>query len=47
MLTVQIIEPDLYALGTLTTLVTFVIVGALFIPALMGQLRRVSRRRAE
>lgn len=47
MLTVQIIEPDLYALGTLTTLVTFVIVGALFIPTLMGQLRRVSRRGPE
>jgi putative spermidine/putrescine transport system permease protein len=47
MLTVQIIEPDLYALGTLTTLVTFVIVGALFNPALLGQLRRVSSRRAE
>jgi putative spermidine/putrescine transport system permease protein len=47
MLTVQIIEPDLYALGTLTTLVTFVIVGALFIPTLLGQLRRVSRRGPE
>ena len=45
MLTVQIIEPDLYALGTLTTLVTFVIVGALFIPTFRGQLRRISRRR--
>ena len=47
MLTVQIIEPDLYALGTLTTLVTFVIVGALFIPTLLGQLRRFSRRGEE
>ena len=44
MLTVGIIEPDLYALGTLTTLVTFVIVGALFIPTLLGQLRRFGRR---
>lgn len=44
MLTVQIIEPDLYALGTLTTLVTFIIVGALFIPTFLGQLRRISRR---
>jgi putative spermidine/putrescine transport system permease protein len=44
MLTVGIIEPDLYALGTLTTLVTFVIVGALFIPNLLGQLRRFERR---
>lgn len=47
MLTVQIIEPDLYALGTLTTLVTFIIVGAFFIPTLLGQLRRVSRRTTE
>lgn len=47
MLTVQIIEPDLYALGTLTTLITFIIVGALFIPTLLGQLRRVSRRTTE
>jgi putative spermidine/putrescine transport system permease protein len=47
MLTVQIIEPDLYALGTLTTLVTFVIVGALFIPTILSQIRRFSRRRAE
>ncbi len=47
MLTVQIIEPDLYALGTLTTLVTFAIVGALFIPTLLGQLRRISRRGPE
>jgi putative spermidine/putrescine transport system permease protein len=44
MLTVGIIEPDLYALGTLTTLVTFVIVGALFIPTLLGQMRRFGRR---
>jgi putative spermidine/putrescine transport system permease protein len=44
MLTVQIIEPDLYALGTLTTVVTFVIVGALFIPTLLGQVRRFARR---
>jgi putative spermidine/putrescine transport system permease protein len=44
MLTVQIIEPDLYALGTLTTVVTFVIVGALFIPTLLGQVRRFTRR---
>ena len=47
MLTVQIIEPDLYALGTLTTLVTFIIVGALFIPTFLSQIRRFSRRRAE
>jgi putative spermidine/putrescine transport system permease protein len=47
MLTVQIIEPDLYALGTLTTLVTFIIVGALFIPTFLGQLRRISRRGPE
>lgn len=47
MLTVSIIEPDLYALGTLTTLVTFVIVGALFIPTFLGQLRRFSSRRGE
>jgi putative spermidine/putrescine transport system permease protein len=47
MLTVQIIEPDLYALGTLTTLVTFVIVGTLFIPTFLSQIRRFSRRRAE
>ena len=47
MLTVGIIEPDLYALGALTTLVTFVIVGALFIPTLLGQLRRVSRRASD
>lgn len=45
MLTVSIIEPDLYALGTLTTLVTFVIVGALFIPTFLSQLRRFSSRR--
>jgi putative spermidine/putrescine transport system permease protein len=44
MLTVSIIEPDLYALGTLTTLVTFVIVGALFIPTFVGQLRRFGSR---
>lgn len=44
MLTVQIIEPDLYALGTLTTVVTFLIVGALFIPTLLGQVRRFTRR---
>jgi putative spermidine/putrescine transport system permease protein len=44
MLTVSIIEPDLYALGTLTTLVTFLIVGALFIPTLLGQVRRFTRR---
>jgi putative spermidine/putrescine transport system permease protein len=47
MLTVSIIEPDLYALGTLTTLVTFVIVGALFSPPFLSQLRRISRRGPE
>ncbi len=47
MLTVGIIEPDLYALGTLTTLVTFVIVGALFIPTLLGQMRRFGRRETD
>lgn len=44
MLTVSIIEPDLYALGTLTTLVTFLIVAALFVPTLLGQLRRLARK---
>ena len=47
MLTVQIIEQTSTLLGTLTTLVTFAIVGALFIPTLLGQLRRVSRRGPE
>lgn len=47
MLTVSIIEPDLYALGTLTTLITFAIVGALFIPTLLGQFRRIATRREE
>jgi len=44
MLTVQIIEPDLYALGTLTILITFVIVAALFIPTVIGQFRRLGGR---
>lgn len=46
MLTVQIIEPDLYALGTLTVIITFIIVAALFIPTVIGQFRRLGDRRA-
>lgn len=44
MLTVSIIEPDLYALGTLTTLITFLIVGLLFVPTAIGQFRRFAAR---
>ena len=43
MLTVQIIEPDLYALGTLTTLVTFAHRRRPLHPDLLGQIRRFSR----